>query len=459
MRPGDILPIPSGWPARSRTALAIVTGGSAGTRRLSDAARYALIERLGIRRRAQAAWLLRQCTGSPRSWPGSAPLALAAIFFGVAALPISLGPVVLWESDDEASDFLGLLWQVTAGTLGVAVAALIFLYESFGAVASRRRVLTLAEFARRSGVLNLVGWLVTSLLLTGSVLLGWGHNAPRGWAGILSLAVAVYALVALPRAFVAAANLVSPDRLQAIFVGSILPQVAEAVQRDVLTITMRDMLEKRVEASGAKLRTLGTPKGAVAHTIGESGLIVDVDLKEMRNALEPLTGAEVHIPLFFRARKGDATVWGDSVDGSRAAVFVETVKARRTGDRWDDFTLIKNLGLDGMEALSAQDSVALDSCLQLHEEVIQVLLAFDDSAVSVGLPSLESNTDLLHSVRHSLLRLHRSSVDTGNAWASRDVAKAAHSLMNSALDSGHNEVALQLISSLADMSIYEVKQT
>lgn len=197
MLPRDLLPFPETARGRLRLGLAVLTRGAAGVRRLSDAAGLALIREASLR--GKASWLVRLWFRSPRSLPARAPALAAVGALLVAALPLSFGPS-LWDSEREAYDFLGLLWQATAGTLGVAVAALIFLYESFGSVARGRRLLTLSEFASRSGVLNLVGWLIISLLLTGGVLLGWGDGAPMGWAAFLSIGVAVYALLALPRA-------------------------------------------------------------------------------------------------------------------------------------------------------------------------------------------------------------------------------------------------------------------
>lgn len=454
---GDLIPPPRDWSGRARTAAAILSAGARGTRLLSDAARYTLIRKTAVRTRDQATWLLRGCVGSPKGWPGRAPLVVASALVASAALPFSSGPP-LWASDEAATAFLGLLWQVTAGTLGVAVAALIFLYETFRSAASHRRVLGLSEFATRSGVLNLVGWLVSSLLLTGAVLLGWGDGAPRGWAGFLAVAVAVYALLALPRAFIAAGHLVAPDRLQILFSESIRPQVAEAVQRDLLTITMRQLLDKAIATAGAAPREWDSKNTSVAHVAMSSGLVADVDLRILSNRLKPLRSVEARLPLFSRVRRGDGVTWSETAKTPAQADFLMVARAGRTGERWDEFRLVRNLELDGHDAIKGQDAAALTSCMQLHEDTVRVLLEFEEAVTAVGLPSLLSNTDLAHRVRYNLLFLHQASVDVGYPDGSGTIASATLGLIGTTIDLDHVDLARQLISTLGAMAVYEVKR-
>lgn len=400
-------------------------------------------------------WTARQRGSRSGALIERTPAAVALLLASISALPLSWGPS-LWETEADAREFLGLLWQVTAGTLGVAVAALIFLYESYGSMARRRRILTPSEFATRSGVLNIVGWLIVSLLLTGAVLLGWGDEAPMGWAAFLALVVAVYALLSLPRAFSSAARLIGPDELHKLLHASIRPKVAEAAKRDLLTITMQKVVSDHLERIGA-VRAFITPDTPVALIAPRSGLITDVDLNRLKDDLDSTPSALITFTLFSRIREGDALAHADGAMASRVASCLETISSPRIGRRWDEFTLMKNLELDGREALREGDSAGLESCLQLHEEVVRVLLAFEKEISISSWPSLAGNTDLLDSVRRNLLRLFFLAADLKNEQGARDIAGATVRLMHVAIDESDVRLASQFLAAVGNMVTAEVR--
>lgn len=455
--PRELLPAPETWGARLRVILAVVTWGRCGTRSLSDAARYALIRDAGLSARGRLSWIFWIHVRGPRSLPARAPALVALALIAFAAAPLSRGHA-LWDSDDDASTFLGLLWQVTAGTLGVAVAALIFLYESFGSATRRRRILSLSEFASRSGVTSLVGWLVVSLLLTGAVLLGWGDGAPMGWAALLAIIVAVYALLALPKAFRTAAALISPDRIQGMYQESIRPKVALAVGRDLLTIKMRELLDQAIAQENVQVDHMGAVPGLPKLVSPGSGLVTDVDLKRMREQLRLGQIDCVRIPLFYRTAKGDVVASAPNAESESEADFLRIVIQPRVGRRWDEFTLMKNLEQDGHEAIEAHDKTALGSCLQLHEEVVRTLIEFERDIALTALPSLSTNTDLTETVRHSLLRLQFAALTAGDADAAMQVTSATVGLMQAALDADDVRLAQGLLSAVGAMASQGVRR-
>jgi hypothetical protein len=121
-------------------------------------------------------------------------VAYAAALFALVQLP--------WEprwgalgSDSQSAEFLRTLWQVVAAALGVSVAMVAFAFQAFASSGQRAYGGSLREFAQQSRLLLVIELGLLSLLLDGVVLLGWGHNAPRGlpaaWAIALSAATLI----------------------------------------------------------------------------------------------------------------------------------------------------------------------------------------------------------------------------------------------------------------------------
>ena len=109
------------------------------------------------------------------------------------------------------SSFLAVLWQVQAASVGFVFALAVFV---FGLLPQTRGRVTYREFLGRSWALRLVVFNIGSLLFTGLVLLGAGHQVPPaggspgyGWsitvASAVSLASVASILILLGRTITA----------------------------------------------------------------------------------------------------------------------------------------------------------------------------------------------------------------------------------------------------------------
>ncbi len=120
--------------------------------------------------------------------------ALGAVIF----LPIGFAPGQTFGDPDPASGFIGTMWQVVAGALGLSVAMIAFAFEAFFSSAQRRVGGSLREFARDTHLLSAVQLGVLALVIDGAVLLGIGHGAPAGWAAIWATVLSAATLISVP---------------------------------------------------------------------------------------------------------------------------------------------------------------------------------------------------------------------------------------------------------------------
>jgi hypothetical protein len=97
--------------------------------------------------------------------------ALMALLVGISvAGPASAGVPAATASS------LDVLWQVQAASVGLVVALVVFVFGLLPA--GRRGMLTYRQFLRRTHAIDLTLFNVGSLLFTGLVLLGIGHQVP-----------------------------------------------------------------------------------------------------------------------------------------------------------------------------------------------------------------------------------------------------------------------------------------
>lgn len=104
--------------------------------------------------------------------------------FATDILPFLPTPGGTFSNEAKSADFLGTLWQVVAGALGLSVAMIAFAFEAFMSTSQRRLGGNLREFAAETWLLFAIQLGVLSLLIDGMVLLGIGAGAPGGWAGM-----------------------------------------------------------------------------------------------------------------------------------------------------------------------------------------------------------------------------------------------------------------------------------
>jgi hypothetical protein len=140
-------------------------------------------------------------------------LAFLALSVGILAGVSFLAPG-RWGIPAATTSWLSVLWQVQATSVGLVLALAVFV---FGLLPQGRGRLTYREFLRRTWALPLTVFNVASLLVSGMVQLGLGHQVPvagaaasRGWAVSAATVVAMAAIGSVVVILARALNAIDP---------------------------------------------------------------------------------------------------------------------------------------------------------------------------------------------------------------------------------------------------------
>lgn len=444
------------WLARDRDTLPP-------RRQLSEAAQFILAQEAGWSTTQATRHIVRSAANDLSRLPSARPLLFVVVIVTTALLPLSGGPN-LWATDEAASEFLSVLWQVMAGTLGIIVAAVLFLYEAYGSTIRGRYGITLVEYSSESGVTRLIGWLTASLILIGAVILGWGDGAPRGWAGFLALVVAARALIAFPSAFRSVANLVGVADVHELRRKFLKPRVEQAIRDDLMTYKMNSLFGEYLADCGLTASPFLDRNKPAVMIASTNGIVTDVDLAKMLQWSEGLAGASISVALFHRIRKGNpVAVCGEKTAAATPLTkpltenFLIVTPWHRT-TRYGEFAYLKELHQDSMRAIRELDDAQMESNLSLHEDLLQMVLDYERVLQARGLMSIVNNTDMLEMVRRYLYMQFMESNDAGAERISRAIAWTPISLMNLAADEGNLEVALQFLGLAGSLAVTEVSK-
>lgn len=276
------------------------------------------------------------------------------IALGVLTLPISItwGPLA---SARDSTTFLDAMWVVVAASLGLSVAMVAFAFQAF--MTSGRRVHggTLLEFADETGLLDAIRLGVLSLLVTGSVLLKVGHEAPHGWAAAWACVLSVLTLLAVP--YVVKRVVVSLDERELLLARGrrLKSTVALAMRHQLIGQAAEAVLEQtRMPIS----RALVAPQGAVPIGSCGDGEVRDVKLGRLARAVQRRRrrGQELHCQL--------AVGVGDRVQAGRALLWLHGASAERP-PRW-----IRRCVVLRRDAVPP-DTQLLDLLASLHQQGLE----------------------------------------------------------------------------------------
>jgi hypothetical protein len=108
----------------------------------------------------------------------------------------------------------------------------------------------------------LIGLFTASLLLTGATLLGLGDGAPRGWAGAVTLGLAVYSLLRVPWAFRKMAYLIATEGIDRLRREHLEYQVSASLRESLYQFEMQRRLSSAVTRTNSELSPFTPRSGA-----------------------------------------------------------------------------------------------------------------------------------------------------------------------------------------------------
>jgi hypothetical protein len=224
-------------------------------------------------------WLVRRWRTLPRGGrPLVGLLAVGALAVGGLFLP---GPAWLSALDEPeyATAFLGQLWQVIGATAGLAVAVVFFVFQ--GITAARPTAMRDAGVA---GPFQLVVYMgVAALVVLGLDLLGFGHDAPAGWAAAWATCVAAVAIVSVALLFAATLRAMDASRLHRRRLRTIAHQAAAYVESEARLRVGLVLLQKHQSSCGFQLNVFGSRvQEGTAVLADRSGYVADVNVSRLR---------------------------------------------------------------------------------------------------------------------------------------------------------------------------------
>jgi hypothetical protein len=273
------------------------------------------------------------------------------VAFGLLALPVSItwGPLA---NASDSTTFLDAMWVVVAASLGLSVAMVAFAFQAFMTSGRRLHGGTLLEFADETGLLDAIRLGVLSLLVTGTVLLKVGHDAPRGWAAAWACMLSVLTLLAVP--YVVKRVVVSLDERELLLARGrrLRSTVAHAMYHQLIGQAAEAVLtQTRMPIS----RALVAPQGAVPIATPADGEVRDIKLGRLARAVQR------------RRRRGEelqchlAVGLGDRVQAGRALLWLHGASAERP-PRWIRRCVV--LSRDS----APPDTQLLDLLASLHQQ-------------------------------------------------------------------------------------------
>ena len=151
--------------------------------------------------------------------------------------------------------FLTTLWQVQAAAVSLALALAVFVFGLFPR--SGKRV-SYRAFLRRSSARPVIAWGISSLLLDGIVLLGFGHQEPNapgtsdghGWAVTVACAVGLVSIASIALLFGRTIGAIDPVAGQTALSTDRNAVIGEALRKDLLSQFAYDALQEPAERLG-----------------------------------------------------------------------------------------------------------------------------------------------------------------------------------------------------------------
>jgi hypothetical protein len=196
------------------------------------------------------------------------------------------------RSETDAERFLETVWQVQAAAVGLTIAVVVF---AFQALSSSRWSVGLREFADTTMLLPVVFLGSTSLVVDGLVLLGWGRDAPAGWAATWAVALAGVTLVSVPALFVSALRSIDPSVLRGRVLARLDREVVAAVDRNITERLGVILLIAWCDEVGFEFNWIarGRP-GQVPVSAERPGVVTDIRLRSLRRLVSSYRARGVH---------------------------------------------------------------------------------------------------------------------------------------------------------------------
>ncbi|QFY05990.1 hypothetical protein GBF35_04275 [Nonomuraea phyllanthi] len=290
----------------------------------------------------------------------SITIVLILIFVDPAG-PVPALPVL--KEATEAKTFLGLIWQVESGILGLLTAVILFAFEAMG---RSRAEISVWEYAGRSWLSQYLMLGAAGVIDVGLVLM-WTEGRPPLTAAHFAVTLSFSALVALPFVLYRAIKVVHPNWLREQRLSDVRRTVSELVAKDLLDHVAQIELREWAEHANLELgHRFGAQRVAAVEQASEAGYISDINLFRLeRMARRGAEGLVLTTTLGERVSEGAVLVVArNSLSGHKALCVVTRHKDSR-----DLNTLLMQFQEEAMEAVRSESIIAIESVIETFEEL------------------------------------------------------------------------------------------
>ncbi len=263
-----------------------------------------------------------------------------------------------FEDPVDAQTFLSTLWQVEAGTIALSLSVILVAFET---IWRRRFRGTVRGFVDEVFLLYALSAAFASLLVIGCALLGWGTNAPGGWAATWATIVSAAAVSAIPIVLILTLRLMNPATLHKRRLNQLRAEVYAAVDEEAFERLAVGVLKEAVkDAPGIELTPVldWEDRGdKLPITASRNGVVRDIRI-----------GRLLRIAGRLSSRAPAAITVGARL---RASVSRDTELAQITprANRWQRWRIRKAFKVDP----NAEPPRLFDVISQLHQEALRAL--------------------------------------------------------------------------------------
>jgi hypothetical protein len=302
-----------------------------------------------------------------------------------APVPDSWGLPFLGDPNGARS-YLQTAWQVQAAAVGFSLTVAVFAIQSAG---SDRWGVTPRALARHVWADVVLALGVSSILVTGLALAGFGSGGPQGWAGSVAFILSVVSLLSVLLLWSASMHSVGGGALRALRVGQLKRDVERSVNDLITQRVAYQILDRLLASAGAKF-TWFTSNNASLRSVrsGRAGSIRDIRLRRLCRIVSERPGRIVWQAYLGQACGVDSTI-AQATDGS-----AREVKSLASCIRWAEpssdgvragFSFLNALAA---RAVDERDSLGLDEAMSAYRECLLAYPAawaefgrrFDDDA-------------------------------------------------------------------------------
>jgi hypothetical protein len=325
------------------------------------------------------------------------PREVASVFALVVVIGLLFVPICVrigpFDSVADSKAYLETTWQVVATALGLSVAIIAVLFSALLAGTARTVGLSLLEFARGTGMMTVLRFGVSALVVDGLALFPVGHDAPRGWAGFVAVALSGLTFLSVLWVFERAVVSLDPRGLAQLRIRKLRRSAEAALHSQLLRQAGELYLQQQGQGQGIG-RSLTSDKQDIAVVAKRTGEVRDVRLRRLRRlvAAENARGHNINLRLLgievLGTEVADGTEIAALASGTRDALSRRVRRAVKVRTRRPRPDVALGEELDGLhrQALAAIREGDRQVWDLIADTYVEAMLALPRAAAAYALP-------------------------------------------------------------------------